>query len=65
MYKFSLGWLSMFLLLVLLSPAVAQDSRTPAAPDPASDAATVPATAAAPASPPTTFDELIDRVVER
>jgi Peptidase family M48 len=61
MYKYRLGWLSMFLLLALLVPAMAQDSHSSASPE----SATSPTAATAPAPAPGSFDEVIDRVVER
>ena len=59
MRRFVLGWLSMFLLLAFMVPVEAQDSHLSAAPAPGSDGA------AAPPSAPGSFDEVIDRVVER
>ena len=56
------GWLSSFLLLALLSTAAAQDSPLSASSESGPDAAPAPA---APASAPGSFDEVIDRVVER
>jgi hypothetical protein len=57
--------LSMFLFLVLVFPVAAQDAHMSASLAPASDVATISATSTAPASPPGSFDEVINRVVER
>src|SRR5271165_1020878 len=59
-------WLLMLLLLALIFPAVAQNLHISASSVSDLDTAMVPAAAAAPPAPaPASFDEVIDRVVER
>ena len=65
MSRFTQGCLSLFLLLALLFPAAAQDLHASQSPAPIADGATVPTPAAAPPPAAGSFDEVIDRVVER
>jgi hypothetical protein len=55
----------MVLWLISLFPVVAQDVPALVGPVPATEAASVPDTAAVPTTQPASFDDVIDRVVER
>jgi len=64
MRMFAQGWLSL-LLLSLIFPAAAQDSHTSSLPTSSADTVTDPSAATVPPSAPGSFDEVIDRIVER
>jgi hypothetical protein len=60
-----LGWMSMFLLLASLVPAAAQESPSSLSPAPAAESAATPVTVVASVAGPKSFDDVMDRVVER
>jgi len=64
MCKVSRVWLSMLLLMVLIFPAAAQEGQVSLS-GPGSETASASATTIPPVPTPRTFDEVIDRVVER
>jgi hypothetical protein len=65
MRLFAQGWIVTVLFLALIFPAAAQDSSISPTPASGSITATASTGATVPASPPGSFDEVIDRVVER
>jgi hypothetical protein len=65
MRRFTPGCLPLFLLVALIFPAAAQESSVSASPASLPDGASPPATAAVPLAVPSSFDDVIDRVVER
>src|ERR1700693_5540184 len=65
MRKVTRAWLSRVSLLVLIFPAAAQEAQVSLSPGPGSETASASATTTPPLPTPRTFDEVIDRVVER
>ena len=65
MRKFTQGWLSMTLLASVISPVAAQDAHVTRLAMSGSDVASVPAKIETQRSAPGSFDEVMDRVVDR